>query len=201
MSAAVRHLLIPLLLSCFVVFNTWFAITFITDPARTIVVTNRLESKDGNGYLKKYHVINTPKAEYEIMVQAKTFEDHLMLPKHGENLLSLFCQVLGGSLLLWYFLATDEQNAFDKNKMRLVSWGVMALFLAAGAYNYGQLAAKTYWSNIYSYDAKNYLKSDFFVETNSWLVMVSIFAYLVLNFIIQSYTERNNPVEEKVKET
>jgi len=121
MTSIIRTFLIPVILSALIIFNIFFAFTYVNNPLRVITVKNRLVSTDGNGYLKKFHVINSPEAEYDILVQPKTFWDYIFLPMHSENLASIFFQVIGSGLFLWYLLTTDETNLFDKRKLRFIS--------------------------------------------------------------------------------
>ena len=198
MATIVRNFLIPLILSIFVIFNTWYAITYITDPSRVIVVKHRLESVDGNGYLKKYHVINTPETEYKIMVKARTFQEYVMLPKHGESLFSIVLQIFGSGVLLWYFLGTDLHNAFDKQKLSLVRWGTFSLFSAAEVFFYGQLYVKQYWESIYG--ANDFPKDNFFVEVNFVFLFVTILIFMFVASIIEGFTEKSTLSEEGLNE-
>jgi hypothetical protein len=69
----------PVLIVVYVVFNFCLCIKLIADPSRVIEVKKVLGADDKEPYLKNYHIINNPQAEFDIEVQPKTFWDYILL--------------------------------------------------------------------------------------------------------------------------
>lgn len=198
MNAILREFLFPILLFAFLLFNIFFAVTYINNPSRVITVETNLISDNGNGYLKKFHIIGTPETEYNIEVQPKTFWDYILLPKHHENLLNIFFQVLGSGLLIWYFLKTKPDTLFAKQNLRLLYGAFICLYFIALSISCAQTHAEAYWNNIYAYNANDFSRSYIIVDVNRQFLPICVMVFAMANPILRSFLKPKDQLKETV---